>query len=122
VTSDRADLDCSSRETIRGFHCGFTDETTPWPGDEQTKLQPVYTTDRHLYLVPGLFAEPAIRLRYLSEPPSKPRDDLKRFTAKCRLRVVGTLAGVRTRWLNDGAWTDPQGIEVATISSCEVDG
>jgi 4-amino-4-deoxy-L-arabinose transferase-like glycosyltransferase len=122
VTSDRADLDCSSRETIRGFRCGFTDEATPWPGDEQTKLQPVYTTDRHLYLVPGLFAEPAIRVRYRSEPPSKPRNDLKRFTAHCRLHVVGTLAGVRTRWLTGGAWTDPQGIEVATISNCETDG
>jgi 4-amino-4-deoxy-L-arabinose transferase-like glycosyltransferase len=122
VTSDRADLDCSSHETIRGFHCGFTDQTTPWPGDERSKLQPVYTTDRHLYLVPGLFAEPAILVRFRSEPPGKPRDQLKRFTAQCQLRVVGTLAGVRTRWLADGAWTDPQAVEVATISSCQIDG
>jgi 4-amino-4-deoxy-L-arabinose transferase-like glycosyltransferase len=120
VTSDRGDLACASQETLRDLQCGFTDETAPRHGDEQRTLQPVYTTDRRLYLMPGLFLEPSIRSRYESESPSKPREELKRFTAECRISTVGTLGGVRTRWLAGGAWSDPQAIEVATISDCRI--
>ena len=121
VTADRAELDCASHQSIQGFHCGFTDETVRWQGDEQYRLQPVYTMDRRLYLVPGLFLEPAIRARYQSESPDKPREQLKRFTADCRLRVIGTLAGVRTRWAANSAWSAPQEIEVGTISDCKIE-
>jgi hypothetical protein len=122
VTSDRADLACASQASLQGFQCGFTDQTTRWAGDEQFQLQPVYTTDRRLYLVPGLFSEPAIRARYQFESPDRPRDQLKRFTADCQLRVIGTLTGVRTRWVADSSWSDPQEIEVGTISNCKIDG
>jgi hypothetical protein len=85
-------------------------------------LKPFYTLDRRLILVPGLFLERAIRARYESELPDKPRKKLKRFTASCRLRLIGTLAGVRTRWVANGEWTPPEDIEVGTISSCKIDG
>jgi 4-amino-4-deoxy-L-arabinose transferase-like glycosyltransferase len=122
VTSDRTDLDCTSQTGIQSFHCGFTDETALWQGEEQYKLQPVYTIDRRLYLVPGLFYNPAIRARYQSELPDKPREQLKRFTADCQLRVIGTLAGVRTRWVDGGTWSAPQEIEVGTLSNCRIEG
>jgi 4-amino-4-deoxy-L-arabinose transferase-like glycosyltransferase len=122
VTSDREDLGCASHDSIQSFHCGFTDETARWQGDERHKLQPVYTRDRHLYLIAGIFFEPAIRARYQSELPDKPRDQLKRFTADCQLHVVGTLAGVRTRWAADSTWSEPQEIEVGTIANCKIDG
>jgi hypothetical protein len=105
-----------------GCHCGFTSETTEWHGDELVKLQPVYTVDRRLYLISGLFLEPAIRARYLSESPDKPREDMKRFTAACQLRGIGKLAGIRTRWLADGTWSDPQEIEVGVLSGCKIEG
>jgi 4-amino-4-deoxy-L-arabinose transferase-like glycosyltransferase len=122
VTADRADLDCAAEASIEGFHCGFASATTPWQADESVRLQPVYTWDRRLYLVPGLFAEPAISARYQTESPDKPRDQLKRFTANCRLRVIGPLARVRTRWEKSGTWSDPQDIPVGVISGCIIDG
>ena len=122
VTADRTDLDCVASKTIQGFHCGYSSETTTWQGDEAIKLRPYYTLDRHLYLIPGLFLEPAIAKRFQSEPPTKPRDQLRRFTANCQIKVVGKLAGARTHWVPNSAWSDPEDIEVGTISGCKIDG
>jgi antitoxin component YwqK of YwqJK toxin-antitoxin module len=122
ITSDRADVDCAAATGIGEYRCGFSDEKTPWNGDEQKKLKPFYTTDRHLYLVPGLFLQPALQDRYKAEPPDKPRDLLKRFTAKCNLKAAGKMGGVRTRWLASGTWSTPEEVEVATVVDCKVDG
>jgi len=122
VTSDRADLDCAAASAIQGFRCGFANETTAAQGDEQNKLKPYYTLDRHLYLIPGLFLEPAVAKRYQSELPNKPREQLKRFTANCQLKVVGKLSGVRLRWLATGTWSNPEDADVATIASCKIEG
>jgi len=122
ITSDRADVDCSAAAGVDAYRCGFTDENMPWHGDEQNKLKPFYTTDRHLYLIPGLFMQPTLQERVKSEPPDKPRDLLKRFTAKCNLKVAGKVGGVRVRWLSTGAWSNPEEVEVATVIDCKVEG
>jgi len=93
ITSDRADVDCSAATGIEPYRCGFSDENMPWHGDEKNKLKPFYTTDRHLYLIPGLFLTPALEARFKSEPPDKPREILKRFTAKCNLKIAGKVGG-----------------------------
>lgn len=121
VTSDRADVECSGASGLETYRCGFTDESTPWNGDEKNKLKPFYTTDRHLYLVPGLFTQSAVQARYNSEPPTKPRDQLKRFTAKCDLKIIGKVAGVRVRWLSTAPWSNPEEIEVGTVVDCKVE-
>jgi 4-amino-4-deoxy-L-arabinose transferase-like glycosyltransferase len=120
VTADRADLDCAAPAEIEGFRCGFADPAHRLKIPDQKRLQPVMTRGRHMYLIPGLFVEPAISARYQSEPPDKPRDQLKRFTAVCRIRVAGRLTGVRTRWSPDGAWTDPDDIDVGVLSDCTI--
>ncbi len=123
ITSDRADVDCSAATAVEPYHCGFTDENMAWKGDEQNKLKPFYTVDRHLYLIPGLFTQPALQERYKSEPPEgKARDSLKRFTAKCSLKIAGKLGGVKVRWLATGAWSNPEEVEVATVVECKVEG
>ena len=122
VTSDRTDVDCVAAKAIQGFHCGFSSETTPWQGDEQIKLKPYYTVDRHLYLVPGLFLQPTILNRFQWEHPDKPREQLKRFTARCQIKAIGKLAGVRTHWLAGSAWSNPEEVEVGTVSDCKVEG
>jgi hypothetical protein len=122
VTADRTDLDCVASKAIQGFHCGYSSEATTWQGDEQIKLRPYYTLDRHLYLIPGLFLEPAIAKRFQSELANKPRDQLKRFTANCQIKVIGKLAGARTHWVPDSAWSNPEEIEVGTVSGCKIDG
>jgi hypothetical protein len=122
ITSDRADVDCAAATGIGEYRCGFSDENMPWNGDEAKKLKPFYTTDRHLYLVPGLFLQPALQERFKAEPPDKPRDQLKRFTAKCELKILGKIGGVRVRWLATGTWSNPEEVEAATVESCKVDG
>ena len=122
VTSDRSDVACVSMKGFQGYYCGFSTEIVNWQGDEQNKLAPYYTVDRHQYLIPGLFLEPAIRARYQSEPPNKPREQLKRFTARCQIKIVGKLAGVRTHWVANTAWGNPEDIEVGTVSGCKIEG
>lgn len=122
ITSDRADVECSAANGIGAFRCGFSDESTAWKGDEQNKLKPYYTTDRHIYLIPGLFLEPALQTRFKSEPPEKPRDQLKRFTAHCNLKILGKVGGVKVRWLATGAWSNPEEVDAATVVDCKVDG
>ena len=122
VTADRTDLGCVSRQGIQGYYCGFSTEIVNWQGEEKNKLAPYYTLDRHQYLIPGLFLEPAILARYQSELPNKPREQLRRFTAHCQIKIVGKLAGVRTHWVAKGAWGNPEDIEVGTISGCKIDG
>jgi hypothetical protein len=122
VTSDRTDVDCVSLKGVRGYYCGYSNEIATWQGDEQNKLKPYYTTDRHLYLVPGLFLEPAIRVRYQSELPNKPREQLKRFTAHCQIKVIDKLPGVRVHWIANSAWSDPQEVEVGLVSNCKIEG
>jgi hypothetical protein len=122
ITSDRADVDCAAATGIGEYRCGFSDENMPWNGDEAKKLKPFYTTDRHLYLIPGLFTNPALQDRYKAEPPDKSRDLLKRFTAKCNLKIAGKVGGTRVRWLASGTWSNPEEVEVATIVDCKVDG
>jgi hypothetical protein len=122
ITSDRGDVDCAAAAGIGEYRCGFSDENMPWNGDEAKKLKPYYTTDRHLYLVPGLFLQKSLLDRYNSEPPTKPRDQLKRFTAKCSLKIAGKVGGVKVRWLATGTWSNPEEVEVATVEDCKVEG
>jgi hypothetical protein len=122
ITSDSTDVDCSAATGIGAYRCGFSDENMPWHGDEQNKLRPFYTTDRHLYLIPGLFLQPSLQERLKSELTDKPRELLKRFTAKCNLKIVGKVGGVRVRWLASAAWSNPEEVEVATVADCKVEG
>ncbi|MBN1609350.1 MAG: hypothetical protein JW940_22155 [Polyangiaceae bacterium] len=121
VTADRRDLDCMAASGVGAYQCGFASETAQNAVDERHRLRPFMTLDRTLYLIPGLFLEPAIEARYKEEPPDRPRDQLKRFTAKCRVKLTGKLNGVRLRWRPDAAWQPKtNGVRVGTVSGCRV--
>ncbi|MGD0837248.1 MAG: hypothetical protein ABSB49_11465 [Polyangia bacterium] len=123
VTSDRADVECAAAGSVETYHCGFIDGSNAWKGEDKNKLKPYYTTDRHLYLVPGLFQQSALEQRYRTEQPEgKRRDSLKRFTAKCNLKIAGKLEGVKVRWVPASAWSSPEEVEVATVVDCKVEG
>jgi hypothetical protein len=122
ITSDRTDVDCAAAAGVDKYRCGFSDEATAWNGAEKDKLRPYYTTDRHLFLIPGLFTHPALEARFKSEPPDKPRDLLKRFTAKCELKILGKVGGVKVRWLANGTWGNPEEVEAASVVDCKVEG
>lgn len=122
VSADRNELECMAEKGSQSYQCGFVDEKQPRQLQETDKLRPFVTLDRKLYLIPGLFLEPAISQRYNSEPANKPRSELKRFTAKCTIKVVGELDGVKLRWSPSGTWEPPKKYSVATVSGCKIEG
>ena len=121
-TADRNELDCMAEKGLQNYQCGAIDDKQTRQVDEGLKLRPFMSTDRQLYLIPGLFVEPAINQRYNAEPPNKPRDQLKRFTAKCKLKTLGELDNVKLRWSTSGTWEPPKKFPVATVSDCTIDG
>jgi hypothetical protein len=120
ITSDRNDIACASDQAVQSYRCGFKDNGTAASVAEKDKLQTFMTVDRHMYVIPGLFLEPAIARRYDSEPPKGPRDQLKRFTARCKLTVIGNLTDFKLRFLAADAWSQPQKAEVATVKDCKI--
>ncbi len=122
VTADRNELECAAANGTQGYQCGFIDDKQSRTLDEKVKLRPFMTVDRQLFLIPGLFLESAIQQRFNTEPPTKPRAELKRFTAKCKIKVVGELDAVKLRWQPEGAWEAPKKFPVATISDCVIEG
>ena len=121
VAADRNELECATDKGVDAYQCGFIDDNKPRTVDEKQKLRPFMTVDRHLYLIPGLFLEKSISQRYNMEGP-KPRPDQKRFTAKCKIKVVGELNNVKLRWSPTGTWEPPKKFPVATVSDCAIEG
>lgn len=122
ITSDRTDVDCALDTAMDGMQCAFVTPEKPVQVEEKNKLQPFYTVDRRLFLVPGLFLEPAVELRYKSEPPTKPREQLTRFVARCKLRIQKPVTNVRVRWMAKDNFGDPQPAEIATVVDCKIEG
>src|SRR3569623_3397372 len=91
VTADREDLACARGKAVGQYKCEFRAAGQPWPEAPapKDKLAPYFTADRQMFLIPGLVAPPALAARYESEPPTgKPREQLKRFVARSRLRLI----------------------------------
>jgi hypothetical protein len=121
VTSDRADVDCAMKDSVDGYHCGFLDQDKPFQVEEKNKLQPFFTVERRLLLIPGLFLDPAVEMRFKSEPPTKPREQLARFVARCQVRIQKAVTDVRVRWLASANFGEPGPAEVATLVDCKIE-
>lgn len=122
VTADRNELECAAAGGFQSYQCGFADEKQSRTLEDKVKLRPYMTVDRQLYLIPGLFLEPSILQRFNTDPPNKPRSELKRFTAKCKIKIIGEVNGVKLRWAPDGAWEPAKKFPVATVSDCAIEG
>jgi hypothetical protein len=130
VTADSRDLACASDETVAGARCLYDAKGTLRDGlptgDEAGRaadvLAPYMTTDNVLFLVPGLFAEPAIAKRFAEEPPTVSRDRLKRFTAHCQLKIEARAKDLAVRWEPTAAFgPQPDGAWVGRVSSCSIE-
>jgi len=124
VTSDREDLACAMGKAVGHYKCQFRAAGQPWPEApaEKDKLAPYFTTDRQMFLIPGLFEQPALAARYKSEPPAgKPRDQLKRFVARCRLRLIEKVEGFQTRWMTDANFGPADSAWVAEPEECKIE-
>jgi hypothetical protein len=123
VTTDRDDLACASEQRFGRYRCEFRAPGVAWPDPPAPadRLAGYYTVDQKLYVIPGLFEQPALAARYASEAQHKlPRDQRPRFAAACQLNVLDHLRDFQTRWLKTGDWGHQDEAPVATPSDCHI--
>jgi hypothetical protein len=124
ITSDRENLSCALDHSIGRLRCRFRAPGRPWPEPPQRSelLAPYVTVEKQIFLVPGLFEEPALVARYAQESPANvPRDGLRRFVARCKLRLVERVDEVQARWSEGWDWGPQRGVWVARPIACEVE-
>jgi len=122
LTVDGDNLVCAMKEGIKGNACLYSSPgrpNVPVPPADKT-LAPYLTTQRELFLVAGLFAQPAVAARYQQEPPQgKAISSLKRFTAECKIKLLGEVEP-RLRWAPEGSWGPPAPVWAAVPVKCRV--
>jgi hypothetical protein len=124
ITSDRENLSCALERDVGPYRCGFRAPDRPWPGETSRHdlLAPYVAVEHRTFLVPALFDQPALVARYAAEPPAnQPRDRLRRFSVRCKLRLVERLDEVGARWSPDWEWTRQTGVWVAEPLACELE-
>jgi hypothetical protein len=124
VTADRQDLSCAMLGEIQGYRCAFStpEQLSPVSNSAERVLAPYMTTHGQLLLIAGLFEQSAVQERYRLEPPKgRSRDVLRRFTAECKLRLLGEVE-VNTRWTPSGAWEPRTRAWAGVPSDCRVSG
>jgi hypothetical protein len=124
ISPDAKNLACATPEDIKGYHCEFQSHTDRWTKPSATgrppmleTLAPYKTTDDYLFLVPGLFAQDALRERLLIDPPGSNAEHI-RFVANCRMHVEGTFKQVDVRWATTGPWQPQRDVWVGSVSGC----
>jgi len=123
VTTDRDDLACASEQRFGRYRCEFRAPGVAWPDPPAAadRLVGYYTVEQKLYVIPGLFEQPALAARYSSdESRTIPRDQRQRFAAACQLTVIDHMRNFQTRWLKTGDWGHQDEAAVATASDCRI--
>jgi hypothetical protein len=124
ITSDRENLACALPRSIGHFRCAFRTPQERWrdPPGREDLLAPYLTPDRQMFLVPGLFVQPALLDRYAQESPARvPPERLQRFIARCRMRLVERVDDFQARWQQNGNWGPQTGAWVAEPITCRVE-
>lgn len=128
AAADRHRLSCALSEPVGPYRCAFAPppkkkekpEAVRVP--EARRLAPYVTTDRVLYLVPGLFEQPELRARYDAERANgKRKRKPKRFIARCELRLLEKIEHFHTRWARGGKWQPSGPSWVAEPLRCTVE-
>ncbi len=115
VPSDRDQLACALDQPVGGFKCAFRDSGAPAepPVAKQSELAPYMTTERVMYLIPGLFEQPAFDNYFSIHHGSS------RFTMDCKLRLVSFQTTYRVRFRPSDEWGNGQAAWVAAPVSCK---
>jgi hypothetical protein len=124
VSTDAKALACWSAQEPGGRHCEFESPSKPWskplaPGKPPTQdlLAPYKTTDDILFLIPGLWLDPALAKRLTIDPPDFSREHI-RFVANCKMHLEGEMENFGVRWAQQGQWQPQTKAFVGTVSAC----
>ena len=126
VTADASGLACANDSKVGAARCAFMGDGSPFPKDETAPkdiIAPYMTADNILFLIPGLWEEPALAKRLVEEPPEKfERDQLRRFNATCKFTAEQKLQNFKVRWQTGAGWGDkPEPATVGRISDCKLE-
>lgn len=130
VTTDVVAISCASGEEVDGRHCAFesSNPETKWskavskelPTEERI-LVPYKTTDDVMFLIPGLFDQPALVERLKVDPPVFGVEHV-RFNAHCKMKIVGKVGKLDVRWSPNGKWHPATNVFVGTVADCKLSG
>jgi hypothetical protein len=122
VTADRHELACAMPDTIQGYACAWSGpdgKREPLPAPERV-LAPYLTTSGRLFLIAGLFEQPAVSQRYERESPAgRKREELRRFTASCKLKLLGEVEA-RAQFASGSPWGELQRVWAAAPAQCVI--
>ena len=119
VTADRHELACAMQGDIAGCKCAWSEPSTKNSVDPVHTLAPYMTTAGQLFLVAGLFEQPQVSLRYDRErPDGRKREELRRFTATCKLKLMGEAPEVRLQFSQGSPWGESVRAWVGVPSEC----
>jgi hypothetical protein len=126
ITADATGLACGSDTKVGNARCAFKGDGTPYPKDDTEPkdiIAPYMTADNVLFLIPGLWQEPALAKRLQDEPPAKyERDQLRRFNANCKFTSEQKLPNFKVRWQPTAGWGDKnEPATVGRISDCKIE-
>lgn len=128
VSTDAKALACASASEVAGRHCELeaSNPERAWSKSlsqelpaEQRVLAPYKTTEDLMFLIPGLFSEPALIERLKIDPPVFGIEH-SRFTAHCKLRILGKVPKLTVRWAPSGPWYPATNVFVGSASDCTV--
>jgi hypothetical protein len=124
VTTDAKALACWSAQELGGRHCEFESPSQKWQKPPtsgrqpaQDVLAPYKTTDDILFLVPGLWLDPALAKRLTIDPPDFSKEHI-RFVANCKMHLDGEMENFGVRWAQQGQWQAQNKAFVGTVSGC----
>jgi hypothetical protein len=119
VTADRHELACAMPGDVQGYRCAWADPSSKNSVDPEHTLAPYMTTAGQLFLVAGLFEQTQVSVRYDRErPDGRKREELRRFTATCKLKLVGEASEAKLQFAQGSPWGEPVRAWVGVPSEC----
>jgi hypothetical protein len=113
VPEDRGKLACKREHPVGQYGCEYRGAGRRGAGlRPEDTIAPYMTTERVLYLVAGLFEQPAVS-SYVSR-----HVEGTRFTARCKLRLVERIDDYELRFRNDTPWGKGPPAWIAAPVSC----
>jgi hypothetical protein len=117
MPADRGRLACALPWFYDHYSCVFQaagEEFEPPPA-EADRLQPFVTLDREVFLLPGLFLDPAVAAHLAGDSTGA------RFVANCKVEFLRRADGVKLRFSESAPWAEPkEPVWLAIPGECKV--
>lgn len=119
LPQDEFDLGCASHKSFDGLNCEYRVPQKNAPSenpDPTSRLAPYVTTDGRLVILSGVFAYDAVRVA--SEKHRRKRPQARRFTVRCRARLLERVQGLPIRFARDADFKSDQDAWLARTLEC----